>query len=61
MAEFQKVRGSHEISIRAADLLEDMRPQDFNGSNRTKQASLPKRRSCPSPIPRPVRSSTNTL
>ena len=34
MAEFQKVRGSHEISIRAADLLEDMRPQDYNGSNR---------------------------
>lgn len=36
MAEFQKVRGSHEISIRAADLLEDMRPQDYNGSNRAK-------------------------
>lgn len=34
MAEFQKVRGSHEISIRAADLLEDMRPRDYNGSNR---------------------------
>lgn len=36
MAEFQKVRGSHEISIRAADLLEDMRPRDYNGSNRAK-------------------------
>lgn len=34
MAEFQKVRGSHEISIRAADLLEDMRLRDYNGSNR---------------------------
>ena len=34
MAEFQKVRGSREISIRAADLLEDMRPQDYNGANR---------------------------
>ena len=34
MAEFQKVCGSHQISIRAADLLEDMRPQHYNGANR---------------------------
>ena len=33
MAEFQKVRSSHEISVRTADLLEDMRPQFYNGAN----------------------------
>ena len=32
--EHRKVRGSHQISIRAADLLEDMRPQHYNGMNR---------------------------
>ena len=28
------MKGSHQISIRAADLLEDMRPQHYNGANR---------------------------
>ena len=32
--EHRKVMGSHQISIRAADLLEDMRPQHYNGMNR---------------------------
>ena len=32
--EHRKVKGSHQISIRAADLLEDMRPQHYNGMNR---------------------------
>ena len=32
--EHRKVMGSHQISIRAADLLEDMRPQHYNGRNR---------------------------
>ena len=32
--EHRKVRGSHQISIRAADLLEDMRPHHYNGMNR---------------------------
>ena len=34
MAEFQKVCGSHKLSVRAAELLEDMRPQLYNGANR---------------------------
>lgn len=33
MAEFQKVCGSHKLSVRAAELLEDMRPQLYNGAN----------------------------
>ena len=33
MAEFQKVYGSHKLSVRAAELLEDMRPQLYNGAN----------------------------
>ena len=33
MAEFQKVYGSHKLSVRAAELLEDMRPQLYNGEN----------------------------
>ena len=33
MAEFQKVCGSHKLSVRAAELLEDMRPQLYNGEN----------------------------
>ena len=32
--EHRKVMGSHQIRIRAADLLEDMRPQHYNGMNR---------------------------
>ena len=32
--EHRKVMGSHQISIRAADLLEDMRPHHYNGMNR---------------------------
>ena len=32
--EHRQVKGSHQISIRAADLLEDMRPQHYNGANR---------------------------
>lgn len=32
--EYKKVLGTHQISIRAADLLEDMRPQLYNGANR---------------------------
>ena len=31
--EYQKVKASHQISVRAAELLEDMRPQDYNGAN----------------------------
>ena len=33
MADFQKVCGSHKLSVRIADLLEDMRPQHYNGAN----------------------------
>ena len=33
MAEFQKVCGSHKLSVRAAELQEDMRPQLYNGAN----------------------------
>lgn len=33
MPEFQKVCGSHKLSVRAAELLEDMRPQLYNGAN----------------------------
>ena len=34
ISEYEKVLGTHQISIRAADLLEDMRPQHYNGMNR---------------------------
>lgn len=34
ISEHRQVKGSHQISIRAADLLEDMRPQHYNGMNR---------------------------
>jgi len=33
VAEFQKACGSHKLSVRAAELLEDMRPQLYNGEN----------------------------
>lgn len=32
--EHRQVKGSRQISIQAADLLEDMRPQHYNGANR---------------------------